>query len=422
MDKLTIKTNTTVLKINTQSIAIAGGSVDSVNGKTGVIVLNAEDIGADQTGAADQVKSQLENNIAQVLALAQTNELKIGTKADQLDLETTQIQVEENRLSILTKADIQALAMLAQLVDTKADQSYVNQQIANLVGSAPEALDTIYELAAAIQSESSLIAALNESVANRVRFDIATQALTEIQKQNARTNIDAEKIGTAQQLVSQITAQSLGAATAAQGAKADTALQSSDVAPVAFSGLFTSLASQNKIFDVVFNAYALGSNTAISATDTLGQMLGKLQAQVTNSGGGASSPVWVDVSTVGTVISGYVTAVNVQVARFQGMLWFKGIFNINSSVGVNSELCRITASAYKPYVYSTSGNPRLITVLNGYNMSTVTAKPVGCSALGNIISPTQASSVDVVFEAKASLTTTDVTINIPPTIIGILAI
>lgn len=187
-----------------------------------------------------------------------------------------------------------------------------------------------------------------------------------------------------------------------------------------FSGLFTSLASQNKIFDVVFNAYALGSNTAISATDTLGQMLGKLQAQIANSG--SSAPVWVDVSTVGTVASGYVSAVNVQVARFQGMLWFKGAFNILSSVATNSELCRITASAYKPYVYSTTGNARIVTVLNSYNMTTTTAKPIGCSALGNIVSPVQASTVDVIFEAKVPLGTTDVTINIPPTIIGILAI
>jgi hypothetical protein len=99
--------------------------VQSVNGKIGAVTLNHDDVGADPTGAADQVKSQLENNIAQVLTLAQTNELKISTKADQIDLENTQIQVEQNRLSILTKADIQALAMLAQLVDTKADQAYV---------------------------------------------------------------------------------------------------------------------------------------------------------------------------------------------------------------------------------------------------------------------------------------------------------
>ncbi|WP_335951307.1 hypothetical protein [Acinetobacter beijerinckii] len=119
----------------------------------------------------------LAENLNQVQALAQTNELKIGTKADQIDLETTQVQIENNRLAILTKADIQALALLTQLVDTKADQAYVNQQIADLVGSAPEALNTIYELAAAIQNDQSIIGTLNQSVANRVRFDVATQAL-----------------------------------------------------------------------------------------------------------------------------------------------------------------------------------------------------------------------------------------------------
>ncbi|MCY6412001.1 hypothetical protein QTA56_07625 [Acinetobacter sp. VNH17] len=269
------------------------GLIKSVNGKVGDVVLNAADVGADVAGLAETVQQNLNTEVntlniqldslssqtIQIQTLAQTNELKISTKADQADLETTQQQVEQNRLAILTKADIQALAQLALLVDTKADQSYVNQQIANLVGSAPEALNTIYELAAAIQNDQSLIDSLNQSVANRVRFDIATQALTEIQKDNARTNIGAEKLGTAQQLVGQITTASIGAATAAQGAKADTALQSADVAPVALSGLFSSLGGQNKIFDVVFSAYAVGSNTAISVADTLGQMLGKLQAQ-----------------------------------------------------------------------------------------------------------------------------------------------
>ncbi len=222
----------------------------------------------------------------------------------------------------MTKADISALAQLALLVDTKADQSYVYQQIANLVGSAPEALNTIYELAAAIQNNQSLIDSLNQSVANRVRFDIATQALTEIQKDNARTNIGAEKLGTAQQLVSQITVASIGAATAAQGAKADTALQSTDVAPVALSGLFSSLGGQNKIFDVVFGAYALGSNTAISVTDTLGQMLGKLQAQIN-----AQKVTWVKANTVGAVHPSIPVENDfIELARINGMLWIRGFF------------------------------------------------------------------------------------------------
>ncbi len=283
----------------------------------------------------------LETEVDQVKTLAQTNELKISTKTDQSDFEQAQQQIEQNHLALLTKADIQALAMLAQLVDTKADQAYVNQQIANLVGSAPAALDTIYELAAAIQNEQSIIESLNQSVANRVRFDVATQALTEIQKENARTNIGAEKIGTAQQLVSQITAQSLGAATAAQGAKADTALQSADVAPVALSGLFSSLSGQSKIFDVVYGTYALGSNSVLAATDTLGQMLGKLQAQINAK---ANEPVWVNGSMVG-ISQPSVVENKIEFAKINGNLWIRGSFR-HTSLTSGTNIFRVTNIAY----------------------------------------------------------------------------
>jgi len=289
----------------------------------------------------------LAENLNQVQALAQTNELKIGTKADQIDLETTQVQIENNRLAILTKADIQALALLTQLVDTKADQAYVNQQIADLVGSAPEALNTVYELAAAIQNNQSIIDTLNLSVANRIRFDVATQALTELQKQNARTNIGAEKLGTAQELVSQITAQSLGAATAAQGSKADSALQSADVAPVALTGLFSSLANQNKIFDVIFNTYALGSNAEISASDTLGQMLGKIQAQIKNMGTGGSGFNWIDAATMnGFSLQGVTQHKSLRFAKKDGMLWVYGALAIPSYMGAGLKIFNISNSEY----------------------------------------------------------------------------
>lgn len=285
------------------------------------------------------VIENLQNQITDVQTLAQTNDLKIGTKADQVDLETAEQQIELNRLAILTKADIAALAMLAQLVDTKADQAYVNQQITTLVGSAPEALNTVYELAAAIQDNAGIIDTLNQSVANRVRFDVATQALTEIQKQNARTNIGAESLGTAATLVAAITAASIGAATAAQGTKADTALQSADVAPVALSGLFNSLVGQNKIFDVVFGAYALGSNTAVVATDTLGQIIGKLQAQINN----IAPPTWVSAASIGTTHSSFV---NVQFAKINGLLWIRGYCNNFASMGVETTLFLLTNPSY----------------------------------------------------------------------------
>ena len=285
-------------------------------------------------------------------------------------------------------------------------------------------MDTIYELAAAIQAEQSLIDSLNQSVTNRVRFDIATQALTEIQKQNARTNIDAEKVGTSQQLVSQITATSIGAATAAQGAKADTALQSSDVAPVALSGLFSSLGGQNKIFDVVYSAYALGSNTAISATDTLGQMLGKLQAQISNVGsvGSSGDTTWVKSTSIGTVHPSIVPANNfIELARINGMLWIRGFFKNTNTVGYESQpvFLRINDPAYKILQRISSISIMFrITALSSANQSTI----IGFYA-GKCIDASTASTSSQYFGIlNTSLLTASDFYYIPPTCLGELVI
>src|SRR3972149_8759754 len=43
---------------------------------------------------------------------------------------------------------------------------------------------------------------------------------------------------------------------------------------------FSDLLNQSALFNLVYSAYVIGSNVGILATDTLGEMLGKLQAQV----------------------------------------------------------------------------------------------------------------------------------------------
>lgn len=157
----------------------------------------------------------------------------------------------------------------------------------------------------------------------------------------------------------------------------------------------------------------------ISATDTVLGSLGKLQNQITNSASG--SPVWVELSTVGTVAS-YVTPYSIQVSKFQGMLWIRGTFNVNTTVAANSELFRITAQAYKPYSYSTAGTARLLQLLSTWSSTSNSTRQVGISALGNITNSSQASTTNVIFEVKgSSISTTEGTMNIPPTIIGTLA-
>jgi hypothetical protein len=296
--------------------------------------------------AADAVKAQLESQINSVTQLAQSNQLNLTSKADVVDLEQTNAQVELNRLALLNKADLTALAMLTTLVGTKADQVYVNQQIANLVDSDAETVAAIQAISTALSENEDLLDALEYTVANRVRFDVATQALTSLQKSNARTNIGAESLGTAATLVAAITAASIGAATAAQGSKADTALQSVDVAPVALSGLFNSLVGQNKIFDVVFGAYALGSNTAVVATDTLGQIIGKLQAQINNmgSGGGGDSVTWVSAASIGTV---HASLTGMEFAKINGNLWVRGSYQSANAVSNGIILFTLTNAGYR---------------------------------------------------------------------------
>lgn len=66
--------------------------------------------------------------------------------------------------------------------------SRVNEAIAGLVGSAPAALDTIYEIAAALNDSTSGLGALLNAVGNKVDYANA-QSLTPAQQAQACANI-----------------------------------------------------------------------------------------------------------------------------------------------------------------------------------------------------------------------------------------
>lgn len=63
--------------------------------------------------------------------------------------------------------------------------------IANLVDSAPGALDTLNELATAIQNNDADITGILTALTNRVRTDTASQGLDATAQSNARSNISA---------------------------------------------------------------------------------------------------------------------------------------------------------------------------------------------------------------------------------------
>ena len=262
----------------------------------------------------------LAQTVADVQTLAQVNQLNITEKADQADLEVIQTTLTGQGLTLLQKADWTALDALGTVVNGKATPADITAAIANLVNGAPDALNTLSEIATALAGEQAQISDLLTALALRVRVD-AVQSLTLAQQLQARQNINAEAVGVAAGLVAAITPASIGAATAVQGAKADTALQSADLAPVAFSGAYSALTglptipslssstpaapttsgtagtattaargdhahplpSASQITAAVLTGLATGSNVAIAAADTLLAALAKLQTQITRN-------------------------------------------------------------------------------------------------------------------------------------------
>lgn len=79
-------------------------------------------------------------------------------------------------------------AKIKGMIESLGD-STVDQKIAALVGSAPEALNTIWELAAALQENVSGVTTLTTMVSNSVK--VTAQTYTTAQQTQARANIKA---------------------------------------------------------------------------------------------------------------------------------------------------------------------------------------------------------------------------------------
>ncbi|MBC7311689.1 MAG: hypothetical protein H5U11_04260 [Rhizobium sp.] len=117
----------------------------------------------------------------------------------------------------------QAIGTITGLVDAlsgKATPADVAAALAGLVDSSPETLDTLNELAAALGDDPNFATTVSTALGNRLRVD-AAQGLSEPQQAQGRDNLG---------LGSAALAASGDFATAAQGAKADTAVQVGDAA------------------------------------------------------------------------------------------------------------------------------------------------------------------------------------------------
>jgi hypothetical protein len=72
----------------------------------------------------------------------------------------------------------------------------IDTAVSALVNGAPGVLDTLEELAAALGNDQNFAATISTALAARVRVDVSSQGLSDLERTNARTNIGA--VGVAQ--------------------------------------------------------------------------------------------------------------------------------------------------------------------------------------------------------------------------------
>ena len=122
-----------------------------------------------------------------------------GNVADLSSLNTT---AKSNLVAALNElkaaidaADGAAISDTTTTTTTTWSSSKINTQItsaiAAVINSAPTALDTLDELAAALGDDANFASTVTTALGSRVRTDTAAQGLNSTQQSNARTNIAA---------------------------------------------------------------------------------------------------------------------------------------------------------------------------------------------------------------------------------------
>ena len=84
----------------------------------------------------------------------------------------------------------------SHLATQQSIKAYVDTEVASLVDSAPGALNTLNELAAAINDDATFSNTVTTALGNRLRVDTASQGLSGTQQSNARTNLNVDVAGT----------------------------------------------------------------------------------------------------------------------------------------------------------------------------------------------------------------------------------
>ena len=186
-------------------------------------------------------------------------------------------------------------------LDTKVNAAFVNAAVAqgkaDLVASAPAALDTLVELATALGNDANFATTTATALGNRLRTDVATQGLNATQQTNALTNLGVPNVENKNsatirgELTSVNVTNALGYVPLTVNAKTNAIAEDP-----ATNKYFT----EPRVLASVLTGLSTGVSTSVVAADSVLTAVGKLQAQLSLKAP-AANPVFSGVSTVAGV-------------------------------------------------------------------------------------------------------------------------
>ena len=120
-----------------------------------------------------------------------------GGSGDVVDLNSSQTLTNKTLTSpVISSISNSGTVTIPTGTVTLASTGYVDTAVANVIDSAPGALDTLNELAAALGDDANYASTTTTALSNRLRIDTNAQGLTSTQKSNAITNLGLSTVAT----------------------------------------------------------------------------------------------------------------------------------------------------------------------------------------------------------------------------------
>jgi hypothetical protein len=151
---------------------------------------------ADNSALNTTAKASLLAAINEVFALANAAASSGGAVIDDATARTTTVYSSQKVVNQIAALIADAATAAGTTWSSTKISSYVSTQLTNVIGAAPTSLDTLKELADAINDDASFAATMTASLGNRIRTD-AAQSYTGAQVTQGQANLVALGMATA---------------------------------------------------------------------------------------------------------------------------------------------------------------------------------------------------------------------------------